>query len=258
VELDAWIESRKPDQSGAPTPNATLGAPARSAFLPPPPSLSGLPPWPVALLGRERETELLEKAWTAASRGHQKVLLISGDPGQGKTRLALELARLLAQHATVLLAGCDREALVPFAPFVTMLQWLLRASTDAAYLKDVEGSIELVQLVPEIAKRVPRAPEVLPATAEGRRFRMFEAFTQLLVLISCDSPILLLFEDFQWADTGSLIFLRHLIRSSRNAAICIVITHRENEPSPHCAFGGDPTKYPAGLPRGTNPSRRAC
>ena len=233
-ELDAWIESRKPDQSGTPSPNATPGAPARSGFLAAPPSLSGLPPWPVVLLGREREIELLEKAWTAASRGQQQVLLISGDPGQGKTRLALELARSVAQRATVLLAACDREALVPFAPFVTMLQWLLRGSADKTlrrYLKDVEGSSELVQLVPEIAKQVPRAPELLPATAEGRRFRMFEAFAQLLILISRDCPMLLLFEDFQWADTGSLIFLRHLIRSSRNAAICIVITHRENEPA---------------------------
>src|SRR5438045_217532 len=42
-ELDAWIESRKPDQSGTPSSNATPAARARSGLLPPPPSLSGLP-----------------------------------------------------------------------------------------------------------------------------------------------------------------------------------------------------------------------
>src|SRR6266536_6253308 len=199
AELDAWIESRKPDRSGTPSPNATLGAPVRSGFLPPPPSLSGLPSWPVGLLGRAREIELLEKAWTGASRGQQQVLLISGDPGQGKTRLALEFARSVAQRATVLLAACDREALIPFAPFVTMLKWLLRASADKPLrrcLKGVEGSSELVQLVPEIVKHAPRGPELVPATAEGRRFRMFESFAQLLTLTSRQCPVLLLFEDF--------------------------------------------------------------
>jgi tetratricopeptide (TPR) repeat protein len=192
-----------------------------------------LPPCPVELLGREREIELLGKAWTAASSGLQQLVLISGDPGQGKTRLAVEFARS-AQCATVLHGAWDREALVPFAPFVTMLQWLLRAGSNKdlrSRLRDVEASSELAQLVPEIMKRIPRTPALVPTTAEGRRFRMFEAFAQLLSSLSRQSPMLLLFEDFHWADSGSLLFLRHLIRSTRQAAICVVITHRENEPT---------------------------
>ncbi len=233
MELDAWLERRQPDQSGTPAAKTTPCVPGPSGSLPPPPSLSGPRPWPVALLGREREIELLGNAWTAASRGQQQLVLISGDPGQGKTRLALEFARSAAQSATVLPAAWDREALVPFAPFVTMLQWLLRAGADKTLrrcLKGVEGSSELAHLVPDIVKRISRDRELVPATVEGRRFRMFEAFAQLLVSISRECPLLLLFEDFHWADSGSLIFLRHLIRSTREAAICIVITYRENEP----------------------------
>jgi tetratricopeptide (TPR) repeat protein len=115
-----------------------------------------------------------------------------------------------------------------------MLQWVVRASPEKTlrrYLKDVDGSSELTQLVPGIVKYTRRAPELVPATAEGRRFRTFDAFVQLLVLMSRHCPMLLVFEDLHWADSGSLIFLRHLIRSTREAAICIVITYLENEPA---------------------------
>jgi len=105
-------------------------------------------------------------------------------------------------------------------------------------LKEVQGSGELVQLVPEIARLVPQVPELLPATAEGRRFRMFEAFAQLLSAMSRQCAVLLLFEDIHWADTGSLLCLRHLIRSTREAAVCIVITHREDE-----AACSEPSEY---------------
>jgi AAA ATPase domain len=234
TELDAWIESRHPGESGTTATSASSEAPARFGSVPPPPSLRGLRPWTVDLLGREREIELLENAWSAASWGQQQLVLISGDPGLGKTRLAFEFARFVARRETALPAGCDREALVPFAPFVTMLQWVVRASPEKTlrrWLKDVEGSSELTQLVPGIAKYTRGAPELVPAAAEGRRFRMFEAFTQLVIMVSRDCPMLLLFEDLHWADTGSLIFLRHLIRSTRDSAICIVITYLENEPA---------------------------
>lgn len=174
----------------------SLGAPA---FLPPPPSLS-LPPSPVGLIGREPQIELLRKAWTAACGGKQQLVLISGDPGQGKTRLAVEFAASLTRRASVLAGACDREAVVPFAPFVTMLHWLLRAGTQKVLrrcLKDIEGSGELAQLIPEIVKLLPRAPQLVAASPEARRFRMFEAFAQLLLSVSSRCPMLLLFEDLR-------------------------------------------------------------
>jgi tetratricopeptide (TPR) repeat protein len=230
-ELDAWLESRHPHPPCSTGLAEISELRAASAPLPPPPALTGLRSCHVALLGREREMELLGNAWITASRG-QQVVLISGDAGQGKTRLALEFARLVTECATVLLAGCDREALAPFAPFVTMLQYLVRIGAHQTLrrcLKEVQGSGELVQLVPEIARLAPHVPELLPATAEGRRFRMFEAFAQLLSAMSRQWPMFLLFEDIHWADTGTLLCLRHLIRSTREAAVCIVITHREDE-----------------------------
>lgn len=233
TELDVWLQSRQPELFGVPIVKATLVGTARSGYVPPPPSLTGVLPWPVTFFGRDGEMETLRNIWTAASRGQQQIVLITGDAGQGKTRLAFEFARSAAQQATVLTGVCDREALLPFAPFVTMLHWLVRASeasTLQRILKEVEGSNELAQLVPEIAERLPHTAQEFRVTAENRRFRMFEAFAQLVAAISRRCPMLLLLEDVHWADTGSLLFLRHLIRSTRQVPLCIVVTYREHEP----------------------------
>ncbi len=230
-ELDAWLRGRQPDVIRFPSAKPSAHADS-SGHLPTPPTLTGARPWPGVLLGRDTEMARLRKVWSAASAGQRQIVLITGEAGQGKTRLMLDFARSIAGEATILTGSCEREALLPFAPFVTMLQWVLRtgeSETLQRILKKMEGTSELEQLVPEIAKRLPNSPQDLRASPESRRYRMFDAFAQLAVAISQDCPILLLFEDVHWADTGSLLFLRHLIRSTRDAAICIAITYREND-----------------------------
>ncbi|MDQ2843970.1 MAG: AAA family ATPase [Acidobacteriota bacterium] len=74
----------------------------------------------VALLGRDTEIETLWKVWRAALAGHQQIALITSEAGGGKTRLVSEFAHSAAAEATILTGVCDREALFPFAPFVTM------------------------------------------------------------------------------------------------------------------------------------------
>jgi predicted ATPase len=131
-----------------------------------------------------------------------------------------------------LIGRSDREALTSFAPFVAILQWLVRAippRTLRKYLADIDGGIELARLVPGIARRASAEPWTGPSSAEGHRYRMFEAFAELLRATSSGAPVLLLLEDMQWADGGSLQLLRHLSRSVADAAVCIIVTCRESE-----------------------------
>jgi tetratricopeptide (TPR) repeat protein len=237
-ELDAWLKARQPNCNAVPVLQVSSAVTARFGYGPPPPPLTCAPPGAAVFLGREREIEILRSAWVGASRGQQHLVLITGEAGQGKTRLALEFARSVAQEGTALIGAFDREALTPFSPFVAMLQWLARATdpqTLQRILKQAEGSSELTQLVPELAKALPHKKDRSGArfsdnSAESRRFQMFEAFAQLVVAISRDCPTLFLIEDMHWADTGSLLFLRHLLRSTRDAAICVLATYREDEP----------------------------
>jgi tetratricopeptide (TPR) repeat protein len=171
-------------------------------------------------------------SWERTVRGHQQIAVVTGEPGVGKTRLVVEFARSIATQATVFVGRCDREALVAYAPWVTILQWMIRTTPAQAlrqHLAAIEAGSELAHIVPEITTRVHvDAPG--SATPDGRRYRLFEAASQLLAAASRGAPILLVIDDLQWADRGSLLLLQHLIRATRHAAICIVITHRNDVP----------------------------
>ena len=229
-ELDTWFESRREevDDPGA----ATTAASGLSGRLPTPPLLAGDAHDAIDLAGREEEINVLRSSWEGASRGQQQIVVVTGEPGVGKTRLVLEFARSVTRRATVLVGRCDREALVAYAPWVAILQWMIRATPGQVlqqHLADVEAGSELAQIVPEIGTRIHiGAPG--SATPDGRRYRLFEAVSQLLVAASRRAPILLVIDDLHWADQGSLLLLRHMIRSTRQAAICIVITHRNDVP----------------------------
>lgn len=229
-ELDVWFESRREesDDPGA----ATTGASESSERLPPPPLLAGGAHEAVHLTGREEEIHLLRSSWERAAGGQQQIAVVTGEPGVGKTRLVVEFARSIARHATVLVGRCDREALVAYAPWVTILQWMIRTTPSQAlrqHLAAIEAGSELARIVPEISTRIHiGAPG--SATPDGRRYRLFEAASQLLAAASQGAPILLVIDDLHWADRGSLLLLRHMIRSTRQAAICIVITHRNDVP----------------------------
>jgi len=230
-ELDAWFECRR-DQTADPG-TAITGARDVTDRLLPPPLLTTSAHDAIRLTGREDEINRLRSTWERTFRGAQQIAIVTGEPGAGKTRLVVECARSVANHSTVLVGRCDREALVAYAPWVTILQWMIR-TTPAETLRDqlasIETASELAQIVPEIATRIHIAETRTSVRPDGRRFRLFEAVSQLLAAASRRAPILLLIDDLHWADRGSLLLLRHVIRSTREAAICIVITHRNDVP----------------------------
>src|SRR5207247_2325258 len=111
----------------------------------------------IHLTGREEEIKLLRSIWERTSRGQQQIAAVTGEPGVGKTRLVLEFARSVVRHATVLVGRCDREALVAYAPWIAILQWMIRttpAEILRQHLADVEAASELAQIVPEITTRI--------------------------------------------------------------------------------------------------------
>src|SRR6202047_774467 len=143
-ELDAWFESRRRLEAVVIESGRVLEGLNAPGPRPLPPGLVSLPSG-ASLVGRDAEMTILADAWRLACDSRPQFVLIAGDAGIGKTRLALEFGRGLAKRATVLVGRCEREALVPFPPFVSMLQWLGRgmpAPTLPARLRTNGGSRE--------------------------------------------------------------------------------------------------------------------
>src|SRR5207247_9953978 len=133
---------------------------------------------------RERELTQLEQVWTRATSGRRQLLLLAGEPGIGKTRLAMEFARGRADRAATVLAGrCDEEALVPYQPFVEALHWYVRVCPDSdlrAQLAAVGGGAELGPFISDLLRRVPDLPAPPAMHPEGQRYRLFETVSALL------------------------------------------------------------------------------
>jgi predicted Ser/Thr protein kinase/tetratricopeptide (TPR) repeat protein len=192
-------------------------------------------------VGRASELQQLERIWSDAKSGRRQLVLLAGEPGIGKTRLALTFAASCADtRATVLVGHSDEEALIPYQPFVEALTWFARVCPDSelrSHLAAAGGGAELGQLVPEVLRRCPDLPTPLVMNAESQRYRLFEAVSGFLAAASASHPILLLLDDLHWADKPTLLMLRHLMRAPARAGLCTVGTYRESEVDRAHPFG---------------------
>jgi DNA-binding SARP family transcriptional activator len=181
-----------------------------------------------ALVGRQTEMEQLE-AWWQAPPDRERVMLLAGDPGIGKTRLLAETAvRAFASGAIVLAGRAPEETLVPYQPFLEALgHYVLRAPLEELRVVAREYGAELGRLIPALRRRVPELPPPDPGDPETDRYRLFEAVAGLLAEISAAVPVLIVLDDLQWADRPTLLLLRHLARSPHNTRVSIMGAYRD-------------------------------
>ena len=189
------------------------------------------------LVGRGPELEQLGSLWSAAAQaaarraGGERLVLIAGDPGIGKTSLMAHLAHMAHEHGAVVLAGrSPQENVVPYQPFLEALRhYVTRIPFAQLRATAREYGAELARLIPELRRR---APELAPAALtdpETERYRLFEAVVGLLSEISVGAPVLLVLDDLQWADKPTLLLLRHLARAPEPARMLILGTYRSTE-----------------------------
>ena len=185
----------------------------------------------LGLFGRAAEQGTIARCWEAAKLGGRQVVLLSGEPGIGKTRLAMEAARTAyGEGAVVMFGSCDEDINLPYGPFVEALRhFVARASDDvlAAHVGEHKG--ELARMVPDLAHRIPGLPGPQAAEAETERYLMFEAVTGILAAASERDPVMLVLDDLQWAGVPELLLLKHIVRSSIPMRLMIVVTYRDAE-----------------------------
>jgi DNA-binding CsgD family transcriptional regulator/tetratricopeptide (TPR) repeat protein len=181
-------------------------------------------------VGRSSELETLRALMPTAEGEGRRVVLLSGEPGSGKSRLVREFAAEAAgAGALVLYGACDAVVRTPYGPFVEALEHVTRV-VDPAELRAALGTSggELTRLLPDLAGRVGDLPAPVDADADTERHRLHTAVTDLLVGLSART-VLLVLEDGHWADTSTLLLLRHLARAAGNARVLLLATFRDTE-----------------------------
>ena len=214
----------------APVPSMeVLWESARTSSVPLPASLAEATRSP--FVGRADERQRLAGALRAATEGERRFVLVAGEPGIGKTRLAAEVAREAFETGALVLYGrCDEELGAPYQPFAEALAHYGRASeTEALRAQLLACGTDVARIVPELARRLPDLPAPMTDEPEEERFRLFESVDELLASASQAAPVVLVLDDLHWSDKPSLLLLRHLARSSRPAALLVVGTYRETD-----------------------------
>jgi class 3 adenylate cyclase len=202
-----------------------------------------LPPRLVAaqagiFVGRVSEYECLDRAWKAVDGGADGeigIMLVSGEPGVGKTTLSARFAADVHDQGAVVVYGrCDEDLGIPYRPWVEALSLLVAWLPDevlAAHVADRGGSI--ARLVPGLAQRLGSGvPEAGDGDADAQRFVLFACVADLMARASDECAVLVVLDDLHWADQATLQLLRHLATSRSSMQVGVLGTFRDSDIGP--------------------------
>jgi tetratricopeptide (TPR) repeat protein/transcriptional regulator with XRE-family HTH domain len=180
------------------------------------------------LVGREREFKLITDTLEAVAGGQGRLLVLVGEPGIGKTRLAQEAALLaLARHFCVLTGRCyEPQEGVAYYPFLEALAEAFPLAQESSISPGAERWQEVARLLPDQPASAPTPTAVNDSAAQQR---LYWQVSDLLGTLSERDPVVLLLDDLQWADRASLELLQYLARHLRERPILLVGTAREVE-----------------------------
>ncbi len=212
---------------------------SRTPSISPPSSVPAEGPYPTwmatadasSFVGRDHELDTARRARRRAVQGKQVLLVITGEPGIGKTRLTSEFATECAGGGDLVLYGrCDEEPLSSFQGFRQALRGIMPLPAGRTAVQEIGPlATALGQVVPEASIPPEPTADLGPSAAEAERFQSFEAVVAFLTALARTRPLVLVLEDLHWADAPTLSLLEHLLRSNIAAPLLIVATYRDTE-----------------------------
>ncbi|MCH8161387.1 MAG: protein kinase [Chloroflexi bacterium] len=181
-------------------------------------------PWG-RFVGRRDEMSQLKAALESALSGRGSIVMLVGEPGIGKSRLAKEFAVYAGLRGAEILSGrCyESEASIPYLPLMDALRQYVVSRPEAELRQELgDGAPEIATFISEIRQRLPDTPEAPPMKDEADRLRMFESVATFLRNAAKAAPLILLLDDLQWADKPSLLLLQYLARGIATERIMIL------------------------------------
>ena len=178
----------------------------------------------VSIFGRAAELGLLDAAWRATTRGSGRVVVVTGEPGIGKTTLLDELGRRASARGarTAWAAGLDVGGAMPFGVWLELARGLAAQVPPPA--PAALWPLELTRLSEDLGAALGRSGVAPPvATPELERLRVFEASLRLVEWAAADRPVLLVVDDAHQADRASMRLLAHLARRLGGLPVAIAV-----------------------------------
>ncbi|MFD0715514.1 AAA family ATPase [Paenibacillus sp. GCM10027626] len=171
------------------------------------------------LIGRISEWRIMLSAWKQAARGTNTLLILKGEAGIGKTRLAQEFQTWVeSQGEQTAWAGCYPSVRsLSYTPVTVWLRSLPLPQLSPVWLS------ELTRLLPELLERYPDLPKPGPIQENWQLNQWYEAIERMLL---DKQPVLLILDDIQWSDTETLQLLSYILRSDSKARLLVIATMR--------------------------------
>ena len=186
-------------------------------------------------VGREVESERLRTALDNAASGRGRSVVLSGEPGIGKTRTAEELATYAGMRGVQVLWGrCHEDEGAPaYWPWRQIIRAYVHDRDPQELSSEMgSGAAYIAQVVSEVRQHLPALPPRPPVEGDQARFQLFDSIATFLRNASIRRPLMLVLDDVQWADPSSLLLLEFVAREVGEARVLIVVTFRDVEPNP--------------------------
>jgi adenylate cyclase len=185
-----------------------------------------------SLVGRAAEQAQILQAIELAAAKRGSIVLVSGEAGIGKTRLAedaLNAARRLGFQTLV--GRCyEEEGTPPLVPYIAVLEQASRLMPPPAFHQAIEPSApELAKLLPELSRLFPGMAVPLEVPPALRQRFLFTNYLEFLSRASSFAPIAIFIDDLQWADESTLQLTQHLAEQLAALPVVIVAAYRDVE-----------------------------
>jgi DNA-binding SARP family transcriptional activator len=183
-------------------------------------------------VGRTAELATLDAALADAEARRGRLVVVAGEAGIGKSRLADEFASRAKRRGIQIAWGrCWEAGGAPaYWPWVQALRTVIRnLEPDDLRERLGRGATELRHLLPELAEILPDGPEPVNPSPDGDRFRLFEATAEFLRAAARERPVILVLDDVHAAEPSSLLMLEFVASELADAAVLLLAAYREPE-----------------------------